>query len=143
MLYHILKIPLIPTWKTYFKSIHFHNKTAVPSSGPIILAVNHTSAFMDPVLIAVLSKRTFHFLARGEAFNSKLSRIFYASLNMLPLYRPEISPDDMHKNKFVFTKCFEHLKSGNAIMMFPEGFSKTERRLRPIKTRYFEVSIGS
>jgi len=143
VLYHILKIPLIPTWKTYFKSIHFHNKSAIPSSGPVILAVNHTSAFMDPILIAVLSKRTFHFLARGEAFNSRFSSAFYSNLNMLPLYRPETSPNDIHKNKFAFQKCFTHLKEGKAIMMFPEGFSESGRKIRPIKSGIARLALGA
>ena len=98
---------------------------------------------MDPILVAVKFDRVFNFLARGEAFNSKFSKAMYAKLNMLPIYRPETMPDDVHKNKFVFEKCYEHLENRKAIMMFPEGFSKTERRLRPIKTGLARMALGA
>jgi hypothetical protein len=60
---------------------------------------------------------------------------------MIPVYRPDILPNDMHKNKQVFEKCFEHLENNRTIMIFPEGISKTERRLRPIKTGVSRISL--
>lgn len=98
---------------------------------------------MDPILIATTTNRNYHFLARGEAFNSAFSRFFYSKLNMLPVYRPETTPDDVHKNKYVFKKCFEHLANRKAIMIFPEGFSKTERRIREIKSGLARIALGA
>ncbi len=143
MLYRILKYLFLPTYSVYFRSLTINNKKGLPLDGPLVLAVNHTSAFMDPILVAVKFDRVFNFLARGEAFNSKFAKSMYANLNMLPIYRPETMPDDVHKNKFIFEKCYEHLNNGKAIMMFPEGFSKTERRLRPIKTGLARMALGA
>ena len=41
----------------------------------------------------------------------------------------------MNKNEETFIKCYEHLENGGAILMFPEGISITERKLKPIKTK--------
>lgn len=143
MLYQLFKFLFKPTLDAYFRSIVVENAARIPSSGPVLLAVNHNSAFMDPILVAVKTKRVYHFLARGEAFSSPVARWFYARLNMLPIYRPETMPDDVHKNKEVFKKCHEALAKGKAIMVFPEGFSKTERRLRPIKSGLSRIALGA
>lgn len=143
MLYRIFKTLFIPAINGYFRSVYINNVDKIPSKGPVILAVNHNSAFMDPILIATTTKRNYHFLARGEAFNSAFSRFFYDKLNMLPVYRPETTPDDVHKNKYVFKKCFEHLTNKKAIMIFPEGFSKTERRIREIKSGLARIALGA
>jgi glycerol-3-phosphate O-acyltransferase/dihydroxyacetone phosphate acyltransferase len=143
MIYTIFKWLFTPTVKAYFRDLHVENFKVIPDKGPVILAVNHTSAFMDPILIAVFTKRILHFLARGEAFNSGFSRWLYGKLNMLPVYRPETTPDEVHKNKFVFEKCYEHLSKGKCIIIFPEGFSKTERRLRPIKNGLARIALGA
>lgn len=143
MVYRIFKYLFIPAIKGYFRLVHINNPENIPVEGPVILAVNHNSAFMDPILIATTTNRNYHFLARGEAFNSAFSRFFYSKLNMLPVYRPETTPDDVHKNKYVFKQCFEHLTNRKAIMIFPEGFSKTERRIREIKSGLARIALGA
>ena len=143
MLYRLFKLLFIPTYRAYFKSAILNNASALPKKGPLVIAVNHNSAFMDPILVAVKFERVFHFLARGEAFNSRFANSFYSKINMLPIYRPETMPDDVHKNKFIFQRCYDHLKNGKAIMMFPEGLSKTERNIRPIKTGLARIALGA
>ncbi|NNL79318.1 MAG: hypothetical protein HKO67_02410 [Flavobacteriaceae bacterium] len=115
----------------------------MPEHGPLIFVANHTSAFMDPILLAVHIKRPVYFLARGEAFKSKLASVFFNWLHMIPIFRPEISPDEVHKNEQIFQRCFDHLSKGKTMMIFPEGFSKTERRLRPLKTGAARIGLGA
>jgi 1-acyl-sn-glycerol-3-phosphate acyltransferase len=143
MLYHFLKFLFTPAVRAYFKSYKIANAQAIPDKGPVIFSLNHNSAFMDPILFTVSTKRVLHYLARGEAFNSTFSRAFYKKINMLPIYRPETTPGEVHKNKFAFLRCHEHLKKGKAIIIFPEGFSKTERRLRPIKSGLARIAFGA
>ena len=143
MLYRIFKLLFYLTVKGYFRSTFIEGKEQVPVSGPLIFVANHTSAFMDPILLAVHLKRPVYFLARGESFKSKLVSTIFSWLHMIPIYRPDISPDEVHKNKQVFQRCFDHLAEGKTIMIFPEGISKTERRLRPIKTGVARIALGA
>ena len=113
----------------------------VPARGPVVFAVNHTSAFMDPILLATHIKRQLYFLSRGDAFKSSFSKWLFPKLHMIPVYRPDLFPNDTHKNKQVFEKCFEHLENKKTVMIFPEGISETVRRLRPIKTGISRISL--
>jgi 1-acyl-sn-glycerol-3-phosphate acyltransferase len=115
----------------------------IPATGPVLFVANHNSAFMDPIVLAVHIKRPIYFLARGESFKSKLVSLFFTWLHMIPIYRPEITPDEVHKNRTTFQKCFEHLKQGKTIMIFPEGSSMTDRTIRPLKTGIARISLGA
>lgn len=88
-------------------------------------------------------KQPLYFLARGEAFKSKLSTTIFNFLNMIPVYRPEITPDEIHKNKEVFERCFDHLQKKKTLLIFPEGFSKTVRNLRQLKTGAARIALGA
>ena len=143
MLYRILKWLFYPTVKGYFRSLHVEGRSNIPESGPLIFVANHNSAFMDPIVLAVHIRQSVYFLARGEAFKSKLASWIFGFLNMIPVYRPEISPDEMHKNKMVFKRCFDHLKKEKTILIFPEGYSETVRTLRQLKTGTARIALGA
>ncbi len=143
MIYSLFKGLFYLTVQGYFRTICLKGKSNIPDAGPVIFVANHNSAFMDPILLAVLINRPIYFLARGESFKNILVSKFFSTINMLPVYRPEVAPDKVHRNKSVFIKCFQHLKEGKAILIFPEGFSETVRKLRPLKTGTARIALGA
>jgi len=143
MLYRIFKWLFLLAVRGYFRSIYIKGLENIPTSGPIVFVANHNSAFMDPIVLAVHIKRPLFFLARGESFKSKLVSFFFGRLHMIPIYRPEITPDLAHKNKQVFQKCYDHLKKGKTILIFPEGISRTERNLQKLKTGTARIVLGA
>jgi 1-acyl-sn-glycerol-3-phosphate acyltransferase len=115
----------------------------VPASGPLMVLANHPSTFMDPIVIATLLNRKVYFLAKGELFKSKFTKWLLPKFNMIPVYRKQDDPSLMNKNEETFNKCYEHLEKGGAILMFPEGISITERKLKPIKTGAARIVLGA
>ncbi|NQY68695.1 MAG: 1-acyl-sn-glycerol-3-phosphate acyltransferase, partial [Flavobacteriales bacterium] len=142
MLKRLLRVLLRFAVKGYFRSITINNLDRIPAKGPVLFVANHPSAFMDPIVVTIYIDRILHYLARGESFKNPISRFIFSRLNMIPIYRASTSPDEMHKNKAVFQKCYDHLENRGAIIIFPEGVSKTERRLRPIKTGAARITLG-
>jgi glycerol-3-phosphate O-acyltransferase / dihydroxyacetone phosphate acyltransferase len=144
MLYRILTILFYLTTKAYFRSITVYGKKFLPKKDkPVIFAANHPSAFMDPIMLAAQINRSLYFLARGDVFKKKFLRPILSQLHMLPVYKSDVSPDQMHKNESTFAKCYDHLSINKAILIFPEGISKTERRLREIKTGVARIALGA
>jgi glycerol-3-phosphate O-acyltransferase/dihydroxyacetone phosphate acyltransferase len=143
MLISILKFLMRLTTKGFFKTIAVRNKELVPKDGPLMILANHPSTFMDPIVISTILKRDVYYLAKGELFKSKLAQWILPKLNMIPVYRKQDDPNQMDKNAATFEKCFEHLERGGAILMFPEGTSITERKLRPIKTGAARIVLGA
>lgn len=143
MLYFILKILLRLAIRVYFRNIHIRNLKHIPNNEPLLVLTNHQSAFMDPIVIGVLMQRSLFYLARGESFNGRVARFIFKRLHMIPIYRQSTTPELMHKNKEVFQACYNHLKNNGAILIFPEGTSKTEPRLRKIKTGAARIALGA
>ena len=121
MLYRFLKFALGYAVRSFFREIQLRNEERVPLKGPVIFLPNHRSAFMDPIVVAAYIKRRVHFLARCESFKKPWVAKILARLNMIPIYRKDFSPDDMHKNEEIFVHCHTLLEQGGALIIFPEG----------------------
>jgi len=143
MLIAVLKFLMKLTRIGFFKKITIRNKEIIPKEGPLMILANHPSTFMDPIVISTILKREVFYLAKGELFKSKFANWMLPKLNMIPVYRKQDDPNQMDKDKDTFKKCFEHLEKGGAILMFPEGTSITERKLRPIKTGAARIVLGA
>lgn len=143
MLYAILKLLFRTTFRVFFRNAYHDHPERIPSKGPLIICANHPGAFLDPVVIATLVNRRIYFLAKGAAFKSAFAKWFLPKLNMIPVYRQQDDPALMHKNQETFVKCFEHLGKGGTILIFPEGISITERKLRPLKTGAARIALGA
>lgn len=143
MIVEILKFLMKLTTRGFFKKISTRNRQLIPDKGPLMILANHPSAFLDPIVIATLLNRDVYFLAKGVLFKSKFAQFILPKLNMIPVHRKQDDPSLMSKNEETFEKCFQHLEKGGAILMFPEGISITERKLRPIKTGAARIVLGA
>lgn len=143
MLYRILKYLMQLTSSVFFRSITIRNADNIPADAPLMVLSNHPSTFMDPIVIATVLDRPLYFLAKGELFKTKFSRWLFPRLNMIPVYRKQDDPQLMGNNEATFVKCFEHLERSGAILMFPEGISITERKLKPLKTGAARIVLGA
>ncbi|MCU0369440.1 MAG: 1-acyl-sn-glycerol-3-phosphate acyltransferase [Cyclobacteriaceae bacterium] len=143
MLYSILRFLFRLTVKGYFRAIYIKGQEHIPRTGPVIFAPNHPSAFMDPILLSTQIDRKLFFLARGDIFQKQVTSTLFSWINMIPVYRKGETQGHGEKNDMVFQKCFDHLAKGKSLMIFPEGNSKTERRLRPLKTGVARIALGA
>jgi glycerol-3-phosphate O-acyltransferase/dihydroxyacetone phosphate acyltransferase len=143
MLYSFLKTVMQITMRVFFKSFTIRNKELIPDKGPLLILVNHPSTFMDPIVAASIVNREVYFLAKGTLFKNPILKWVLSRVNVIPVYRQNDDPALMEKNKETFSKCFEHLEKGGVLLMFPEGTSITERKLRPIKTGAARIALGA
>ena len=67
-----------------------HNQT--------IYVSNHPASFMDPLVLPILTKPVYHFLARADVFSKFTSPIF-KNAHMLPIYRQQDGVNTKEKNK--------------------------------------------
>lgn len=143
MLYTFLKQVMKITVRIFFRSITIRNKELIPAKGPLMVLVNHPSTFMDPIVVATMLNREVYFLGKGSLFNTGFSRWLLPHFNIIPVYRQKDDPSLMSKNKETFIRCFEHLEENGVLLMFPEGTSITERKLRPVKTGAARITLGA
>lgn len=125
--------------KLFYRRIEIHGYDTYPMSGPVMLAPNHQSAFMDALIPAVFAPRPIHFLVRADVFENKIASWFFHSLNMMPVYRQRDGISNLSKNEEVFEKCAEILRNDGTLLIFPEAGHQGVRRLRTLSKGFTRI----
>ena len=87
MLYFFLK-PLVQlAIKVYFRNIFLSGLKNLPHNKPYLIAMNHPTAFLEPVIMAANINKPIHFLARGDHFNKAFYRFLLNQAKMIPVFR--------------------------------------------------------
>ncbi len=143
MIYTILKYLVWIGIHIYFRKIEFTNLHQVPKKGPVLLLGSHPNSFLDAVVLAVMLKRPLHFLARSDVFKTAWQRWILGKLHMIPIYRLEEGKENLGKNQSTFEQCKALFEAGEMVLIFPEGFSIPEKRLRKLKKGAAKIAFES
>jgi glycerol-3-phosphate O-acyltransferase/dihydroxyacetone phosphate acyltransferase len=143
MFYSIIRSLFRITNKFYFRKLQVNGLENIPTTGPVFLAANHPSAFMDPLVIATITKRPLFILGKGVLFQNPLLKWLLPHLNIIPIFRGHETPGLTSKNKDVFSQCYKHFAKGGAILAFPEGISLTERKIKKIQSGTARICLGA
>ncbi len=96
----------------------------VPRSGPLLLASNHQS-FFDPIIAAQPVPRECSFMARDSLFRNRYFRTLIVRLNAFPVKRASADVGAIKES-------LRRLKSGAALVTFPEGTRTRDGRIAPL-----------
>ncbi|WP_192821997.1 lysophospholipid acyltransferase family protein [Rufibacter sp. LB8] len=144
MLYFLLKNLFRIALRVFFKRITVNNRQRLLGEGPLIVISNHPNTLMDPVVTASFMKQEIYFLAKSSFFKPGWQGWLFHKLFMIPVYRREdVGDSGTAQNDATFSKCYEFLGTGGTLMVFPEGNSFMQRRLRPLKTGTARIALGA
>jgi len=144
MFWYFLRNTLAHCFLLYFKRFKFKNSARIRRKGPMFIAMNHPNAFMDPISFAsfLFYPRTYY-MARGDAFKKGLATTLLESMGIVPIYRlRDGGYESVKKNLESFKTAYKLLDKGKKIMVFAEGLSVKERRLRSIQKGTAKMSFG-
>lgn len=97
----------------------------LPASGPVVLMVNHDTAW-DPVVVGVAARRRqIHALAKSSLWNPKMLGWVLDHMGQIPIERGRADLSAM-------SAAVAALEQGRCIGVFPEGTVSRGRVLRPL-----------
>ena len=152
MLFYTVVKPFVQVaLRVFFRHIEVRHRERMALPGPLLLAGNHPNTLMDPLLAAVHRRQPIAFLAKSTFFKNPLVRAIMQSGNSIPIYRaqdtgvagPTTNEQRAAQNEATFGRCYDYLGNGGTIMIFPEGTSVSERKLRPLKTGAARIALGA
>jgi 1-acyl-sn-glycerol-3-phosphate acyltransferase len=145
MLWHILKYYLGFVIAVFFKKTTIKNAQNLKVKGPVIVAVNHPNAFMDPIALTTLVyPPRLRYLARGDAFKKGIVTLLLESLGIIPIFRiQDGGKEGLKKNDETYERVNSLLKKNKKIIIFAEGLCIQERRLRPLKKGVPRMVFGA
>jgi glycerol-3-phosphate O-acyltransferase / dihydroxyacetone phosphate acyltransferase len=144
MFWYFLRNTLYYCFQLYFRSIRIVGARHLRQKGPMFIAMNHPNAFMDPISFStfLFYPRTYY-MARGDAFKPGLASFLLQSMGIVPIYRlRDGGYESVKKNLESFKTAYKLLDRRKRIMVFAEGLSVKERRLRPIQKGTAKMSFG-
>lgn len=107
--------------------MHIKNKHNLPDKGPFIIVSNHTS-FLDSVLIGYVSPIPLYYIGKEELFRNKLFSFIIRQCGAVPVSRTK------NGGGSGLIKIINIIKSGGAILFFPEGTRSIDNKLLPAKS---------
>ncbi len=143
MIYSFLKQVMKLALFFFFRKIELSGKKNVPSKGPVIFVANHPNTLMDPLLIATLIKQRVGFVANASIFINGLVSSVFNYLHVIPIFRKaDVKTGEKVDNRKSFEKCHDYLGNNGSLLIFPEGTSHYELKLREIKTGTARISLS-
>ncbi|MDZ4663557.1 MAG: 1-acyl-sn-glycerol-3-phosphate acyltransferase [Bacteroidota bacterium] len=145
MIWHITRYLVSFAIPSFYKKIEGKNVHKFQIKGPVIIAMNHPNAFMDPVCITWLSYPTrAKYLARGDAFKPGIASFLLSELGVVPIFRmSDGGKEGLQKNDESYRVVNKLLKKNEKIIVFAEGLCIQERRLRPLKKGVARMVFGA
>ncbi len=139
IIHAILSIAL----RLFFRRIEVVNVERVPQEGALLFVLNHPNGLVDPALVFVSMPRRVSFLAKSTLYDNPIGAFLLRTFEILPIYR-RIDPDARSEsNAVTFDNCFELLRRGRCIAIFPEGISHDQPQLQKMKTGAARIALGA
>lgn len=143
MIYNFLKIVVKLALRIFFRKVSIHKAVELPTHGPLIIVGNHPNTFMDPLILATLFKQRVGFLGNASIFVNSIVNAIFAYFRVIPVYRDkDVAPGEKIDNEKTFRDCYKFLEGNNSLMLFPEGTSYHELKLRKIKTGGARIALS-
>ena len=86
----------------------------VPLTGPLIICPNHSATLDPPMVPAFVPRSDTWSMAKSEYFRRPLVRFFFYAYHAFPVVRHSA-------DRAALRRSFDLLKSGQALIMYPEG----------------------
>lgn len=129
----------------WFHAVDVTGLERIPRTGPVLIVASHHGGFVDPALLIAVIPRPIRFLAMGTLFRNPLLGALLRFGGALPVHRAQDSAGGAGSsgNVHTFAACFDELREGGAIGIFPEGEASDEPRLLPLRTGAARIAIGA
>ncbi len=133
MIYAFLKVWTNWVVRIFFRKINTKGIENVPKDRALLIASNHPNGFVEPITMACLFPKPLHFLVRGDVFEKPGARFWMEQTNQIPIFRFKDGFENLRKNNKSIEISLKKLQDGESILIFVEGGTKAQKRLRPLQ----------
>lgn len=129
--------------RPFYRRIFISNFEKIPLDAPVILAANHPTGFVDPLVLSAYVKKDMWHMTRGDLFRKPWAAALMRSCNMFPVYRFREGFEDTRRNNEVFDYCTQKLAENEILTIYVEGNSAHEKRLRPLQKGAARIAFSA
>lgn len=109
---------------------------------PILAVSNHFGGFADPLLLMYGSPVVPRIIARDKIWKIPVAGWIMRWIGAIPVHKPKehkgkVTNDDM------FSSCYEALADNEVLLIFPEGITREDPSIAPVKTGAARIALGA
>ena len=127
--------PGVHSFCRFYFRLELRGTEHIPFEGPLIIAPNHQT-YADPPLVSIPVRRPIHYMAWAKLFAVPMLGTLIRRLRAFPV---DIEANDSRAVR----ETARLLRSGEAVMIFPEGGRTSDGRLQPFKLGAFMLAVAS
>ncbi len=143
MIYRGIRVLVRLALAVFFRRIVVSGAANIRSKGPLIVVANHPNTLMDPLIVAALLPQRLGFVANAGLFANRFLVAFFRFFHVIPIFRKkDVAPGERPDNTKAFAQCHAYLDAGGTFLIFPEGSSYYEIKLREIRTGTARIALG-
>ena len=117
----------------FYKRVVVRKHFPIPKDKPLVYCSNHQNAFLDALIIAVITKTQPASLVRADVFKNPIAKKILNAMKMLPVFRMRDGFNSLSNNDGIFATVRDLLQHKGSIIIFPEGNHGERKQLRPLK----------
>jgi len=114
---------------------HVTGQENVPTSGSLLIVVNHLSWY-DPLLLGVILPRRVYFFTKAEMFHWPIVGWLCKITGQIPVHRGM-------SDRSALEKAITYLREGKTLVFFPEGTVERQEQMLPAHTGIAMLAIRS
>ncbi len=127
----------------FYRHCELSGMELLPADRPLLLCANHANALADAVILQAVLPRHIQPLARSGLFDHVLLRPLLAGMGAIPVYRRQDAGSDTRRNDAAFARVYEEFARNGVVLIFPEGQSHSDPRLRELRTGAARIALGA
>ncbi|MFL5541995.1 MAG: 1-acyl-sn-glycerol-3-phosphate acyltransferase [Longimicrobiaceae bacterium] len=144
MIYRLMRALWRAALFGFFRRIEVQGRANVPARGPTLIVANHTNAFVDPLLVLTRLRRTVTLTAKSTLRKNPLLAPLIRAMHVIEFHRSQDVAEgaDPARNDAALAACAARLAEGGCIVVFPEGVSHSDPRMRPFRTGAARIALA-
>lgn len=143
MLYSFLRILVGFTLRIFFRKIYIIGTVHVRADKPQLIASNHPSGFLEPLIMACFFPKPLHFLVRGDVFDNPFLKPLLRGTNQIPVFRFRDGFSRLRENSQSIDESLDVLKNNQNLLIFAEGNTQSIKKLRPLQKGISRIAFQS
>lgn len=150
MLYRALRSAANVALGWYYGDVVVQGAERVPQRAPLLVVANHPNALVDALLVGTTLRRRVLLTAKATLFEHPVLAPLLRRVGVVPLRRAADERSATKRggatparNADAFQAVREALRTGSAVLVFPEGISHDLPELAPLKTGAARMALDA
>ena len=128
--------------RSVYRDVEVFVSSGLPTETPMLAVSNHFGGFADALVLLDVMPRRPGIVARDVIWRTPLVGRLMNWIGAIPVHKAE-DRGSTSSNDEMFKSCYQALAEGGNLLIFPEGVTRNEPSIAPVKTGAARIALGA